>query len=100
MVCGIGGQAPQSGVEVGGVFGVLDRISGGVHISCMAKAKKSKAPTPRKQHPFLVGCTEEEAALISRGAAKFEMGPTTFLRDCGLFQAREALGLKQPKVEG
>ncbi len=70
----------------------------------MAKPKTSRPPArtrkqqvpPSKQHPFLVGCTHEEAALIERGAAKFDMGPCTFLRDCALFQAREALGLRQP----
>lgn len=62
----------------------------------MAKPKNTQK-TPRKEHPFLVGCTADEAALIARGAKKFDMGPTTFLRDCGLFQARAALGLKQPK---
>lgn len=55
-----------------------------------------KPKKPRQEHPFLVGCTHKEAALIARGAAKFGMGPIEFLRDSALFQARDLLGMKQP----
>lgn len=58
-----------------------------------------KPKAPRKQHPYLVGCTDQEAALIARGAKKAGQGPTTFLRDLGLFQARRLLGLRQPGGE-
>lgn len=58
-----------------------------------SKTKKQKKP--RQEHPYLVGCTHKEAALIARGAAKFGMGPIEFLRDSAIFQARDALGLKQ-----
>jgi len=65
----------------------------------MARATKKKK-TPRKQHPYLVGCTTEEAALIERGASRHGLGPTTFLRTCAMIAARKALGLKRQEVLG
>lgn len=67
----------------------------------MAKPKRARPRAnanrnPRKEHPYLVGCTNKEATLLARGAKKLGMGPTTFLREIGLFRARQALGLRQP----
>lgn len=61
----------------------------------MSKAKKKQKP-PSRQHPFLVGCTEHEASLLTRAGKKLGQGPITFLRDIALFRARQLLGLRQP----
>ena len=58
----------------------------------MASKAKTKTP-PRKQHPFLVGCSQQEAQLLKRGAQALDMGPITLLRESGLAAARDALGL-------
>jgi hypothetical protein len=46
----------------------------------MAKARKTQAKTPRKQHPFLVGCTLAEAKIIKKNAKLSGVGPTTYMR--------------------
>lgn len=63
---------------------------------CRAMPKLAKKKLPRQEHPYLVGCTESEARLIQRGAAKQGLGPIVFMRDLALFQARRLLGLRQP----
>lgn len=50
----------------------------------MPKAVKAQPKTPRKQHPFLVGCTLAEAKKIKRNARLAGVGPITFLRELGL----------------
>jgi hypothetical protein len=58
----------------------LDSVYPAVHISSMAKARKTQAKTPRKQHPFLVGCTLAEAKIIKKNAKLSGVGPTTYMR--------------------
>jgi hypothetical protein len=60
--------------------GWLDSVYPAVHISSMAKARKTQAKTPRKQHPFLVGCTLAEAKIIKKNAKLSGVGPTTYMR--------------------
>lgn len=59
-----------------------------LHMPKLAQKKPTK--TPRKQHPFLVGCTFEEAGLISAEAARRGVGPITFMRDLALKAASRA----------
>ncbi len=62
-------------------------------------AAEDAPPKPSREHPFLVGCSHAQAALIKRGAKKLGMKPIPFIREAALFQARDALGLKQPEGE-
>lgn len=59
----------------------------------MPKAVASKKAKPtRKQHPFLVGCTHEEAENITAEAARRGVGPITFMRSLALMAAKRSGG--------
>lgn len=66
----------------------------------MPRAKKSrKKPTPRKQHPFLVGCTHAEAEFLARAAEAGDEGPITFIRESAMMRASKRLGEVAPVGE-
>jgi len=63
----------------------------------MASTQRPKGP--RAEHPRLVGFSEKENALVERAAKACELPANVYIREAALFNAREDLGLKQPKGE-
>lgn len=64
-----------------------------------ARKSKKRPKIPSRQHPFLVGCTHQEAEFLTRAAAEGDEGPITFIRESAILRAARRLGERAPEGE-